>query len=65
MYTQFYSSDVCKTVRAAVELIHLSRGSSTYSALTRMGSKLKTDTVLTDETSEIEPDLCAFGPIGG
>ena len=47
------------------ELIHPSWGSSTYSALTRMGSKLKTDTVLNDETSEIERDLCAFGPIVG
>jgi len=28
-------------------------------------SKLKTDTVLDDETSEIERALCAFGFIGG
>ena len=27
--------------------------------------KLKTDTVLNDETSEIERDLCVFGSIGG
>ena len=47
------------------ELIHPSWGSSTHSAITRMGSTLKTDTVLNDETSEIERDLCAFGPIGG
>ena len=45
--------------------MHPSWGSSTHSALTRMGSRLKTDTVLNDETSEIERDLCAFGPIGG
>ena len=36
------------------ELIHSSWGSSTHSALTRMGAKLKIDTVLNDETSEIE-----------
>ena len=30
-----------------------------------MGSTLKTYTVLNDETSEIEGDLCVFGPIGG
>ena len=29
------------------------------------GTKLKTDTVLNDETSEIERDLCAFGSGGG
>ena len=29
-----------------------------------MGSKLKTETVLNDETSEIKRDLRAFGPIG-
>ena len=47
------------------ELIHASWGSSTHSALTWMGSRLKTDTVLNDETSEIERDLRAFGPIWG
>ena len=47
------------------ELMHPSWGSSTHSALTRMGSKLQTDAVLNDETSEIERDLCAFGPIEG
>ena len=39
----------------------------THSALTRMGSKLRIDnfdTVLNDETYEIERDLYAFGPIG-
>jgi len=30
-----------------------------------MGSKHKTDTVLTHETIEIERDLCVFGAIGG
>ena len=30
-----------------------------------MGSTLKTYTVLNDETSEIERDLCVFCPIGG
>ena len=44
------------------ELIHPSWGSSTHSALTRRGSKLKTDTILNEETFEIERDLCAFGP---
>ena len=39
-----------------------SERSSTHSALTRIGSTLKTDTVLTDKT---ERDRCAFGPIGG
>ena len=29
------------------------------------GIHLKTDTVLNDETSEIERDLCAFGSKGG
>ena len=43
------------------ELLHPSWGSSTYSALKRMGKKFKTDTVPNDETSEIERDLCAFG----
>ena len=44
--------------------IYPSWASSTDSALTRMESKLKTDIVLNDETSEIELDLCAFSPIG-
>ena len=35
------------------------------SALTRMVYKLKTDTVLNDESSETERDLCAFGSTGG
>ena len=30
-----------------------------------MGSTLKTDTVLSNETFEIKRELCAFGPIGG
>ena len=48
------------------ELVHPSWRSSTYSALTRMGSKLKkTNTVLNEETSEIERDLCVIGPTGG
>ena len=47
------------------ELIHPNWGTSTNSALIRMGSKLKTDTVLNDETSEIERDMCVFGPTGG
>ena len=47
------------------ELIHPSWGFSTHSALTRMGSKLKTDTILNDETTEVERDLCAFVPIEG
>ena len=38
---------------------------STHSAFIRIGSKLKTDSVLNDETSEIGRGLCAFGPIGG
>ena len=29
------------------------------------GTTLKKDTVLNDETSEIERDLCAFGSVGG
>ena len=40
----------------------------THSALTRMGSKHKIDflyTVINDDMSEVERDLCAFGPIGG
>jgi len=38
------------------------------SALTRIGSKLNTHLfyiVLNNDTSEVERDLCAFGPIGG
>ena len=47
------------------ELLHPNWGSPTHCALIRTGSKLKTDTELNDETSEIEHDLYAFGPIGG
>ena len=42
-----------------------SERSSTHSALTRIGSTLKTETVLTDETTKTERDRSAFGPIGG
>ena len=49
----------------SAELIHPSWDSSTHSALTRVGSKRQTDAVLNKEKSEIERDLCAFGPIEG
>ena len=47
------------------ELIHPSWDSYTYIVLTRMVYKLKTDTVLKNETSEIERNLWAFGSTGG
>ena len=50
--------------RPMCELIHPIWVSSAHSTLTRVELEHKTDTVLNDETSEIERDLCAFGPIG-
>ena len=43
------------------ELVHPNWGSSTHSARTWMGAKLKTNTVLNNETSKIERDLCGSG----
>jgi len=50
-------------VQVSAELIHPSGSSSTHSTLTQMAEKLQTDTVLNDETSEAEQDLCDPGPI--
>ena len=61
----FYLFRIHKVSTLLTELIHPSWGSSTHNALKWMTSKHKTDTVLNDETFDIERDLCAFGHIGG
>jgi len=60
LYSNLIRSKTTRHQMVLPELIYPSWDSYTYYALTRMVYKLKTDTILNNETSEIVRDLYAF-----
>ena len=55
--------DVCKKCKSIIRANPSERG--LFNTQRSHTDGIKTDTVLSDETSEIKRDLCAFGSIGG